>query len=119
MLVSTGPDFFNFYLVSGWLVLHLFLHLKLHASQQLRNMLSGDSGINMPDKSKEKETKKKDAGYKRIFLPTGIKKLSGNIFCAVTFQREQFLDPVAVVALQLNGISFYRTATSQFALHIF
>jgi len=35
-------------------------------------MLSGDSGITMPDKPKEKRKKKKNPGYERIFLPTGI-----------------------------------------------
>jgi len=47
------------------------------------------------------------------------KKESGNIFRAVTLEGEEFLDPVPVVTLQLDGISLYRPATGKFSFHVF
>jgi hypothetical protein len=47
------------------------------------------------------------------------KKRSGNIFRAVTLERQQLLDAVAVVSLQFNGIALNRAATGKFSFHIF
>jgi hypothetical protein len=69
---------------------------------------------------------KKNISYEPIFQKHQITKMglkifkkSGNIFRTVTFERQELLDPVTVIALQFDRISLYRTATGEFAFHIF
>lgn len=54
-----------------------------------------------------------------MFNPLMGQKRSGNIFHIVPFEGQEFLDPVAVIALQFDRVPFDRTATGKFSFHKF
>ena len=44
---------------------------------------------------------------------------SGDIFRTISFERQEFLDPVAVVALQFDRIALHGSPAGKFPFHVF